>query len=135
VCARPSRCSSATFIVRLRSFDPSDAESRIGGNRSTVTGPDPVFDVPQQRASRRTDCHVDERATYERPDPVPDSREEIVDHLGEAFTGSALTHDELLQSVRCSGVRSAVREVLHRLPERCFYRPVDPWPGSTGGAD
>jgi hypothetical protein len=55
------------------------------------------------------------------------TRVEVVDHIGAAFTGGPLTRSDLLLAAQRVGARSAVLELLQRLPDHRFSRPNELW--------
>jgi hypothetical protein len=55
------------------------------------------------------------------------TRVEVIDHVGDAFTTGSLTRADLMAAASRSGARSAVVELLGRLPDRKFCRPHDLW--------
>jgi hypothetical protein len=55
------------------------------------------------------------------------TRVEVIDHIGEAFTTGSLTRADLMAAASRSGARSAVVDLLGRLPDRKFSRPHDLW--------
>jgi hypothetical protein len=55
------------------------------------------------------------------------TRVEVIDHIGEAFTGDPLTRFDLQNVARRHGARSAVIDLLGQLPDRRFIRPHELW--------
>ncbi|HKH05233.1 MAG TPA: DUF2795 domain-containing protein [Acidimicrobiales bacterium] len=55
------------------------------------------------------------------------TRVEVIDHIGEAFTGVPLTRNDLLSAAQRVGARPAVIELLGTLPDRRFARPQELW--------
>jgi len=63
-----------------------------------------------------------------RPNALPVTRVEIIDHLGSAFTGAWVPKTELLAQAERGGARPEVLDVLGDLPDGSFNRPQDLWP-------
>jgi hypothetical protein len=55
------------------------------------------------------------------------TRVEVIDHIGEAFTGNPLTRSDLVGAAQRADARPAVIELLGQLPDRRFARPHDLW--------
>jgi hypothetical protein len=55
------------------------------------------------------------------------TRVEVIDHIGGAFNGGALTRFDLQNVARRHGARSAVIDLLGTLPDRRFTRPHELW--------
>jgi hypothetical protein len=59
---------------------------------------------------------------------LPVTRLEIAEHVAGAFTGPAMTRDQLLAVARQDGARRAVLRVLAELPDGPFHEVRQLWP-------
>jgi hypothetical protein len=55
------------------------------------------------------------------------TRVEVIDHVGQAFTGGPLTRSDLQSAAQRGGARPAVIDLLGTLPDRKFSRPQELW--------
>jgi hypothetical protein len=59
------------------------------------------------------------------------TRVEVIDHIGEFFTGNPVTRSDLISAAERVGARPAVVELLGRLPDHKFTRPNELWTNLT----
>lgn len=55
------------------------------------------------------------------------TRIEVVDHVGGIFASGPATRADLMAAASRSGARTAVVDLLGRLPDRRFSRPHELW--------